>query len=158
MRTAGYEEENVPSIVGMWHVIFTAKTSNGKDIPETVVDNALAVWHSDKTEIMNSVRPPQDGNFCLGVWEQTGRNAYYLNHFPWFANEFPNDEQWDRGAPRSDSHHRNHHIRLRLSLLRHLYAGCLRYFGKGLPVVHRRGHGDPGYNNYNSPRFAVSRS
>lgn len=31
---------------------------------------------------MNSLRPPQDGNFCLGVWEQTGRSKYYLNHFP----------------------------------------------------------------------------
>ena len=41
MRTAmgGYEEEG-PSIVGMWHVTFTAKTSNGKDIPDTVIDNA----------------------------------------------------------------------------------------------------------------------
>jgi len=99
MRTAGYEEENGPSIVGMWHVTFTAKTSNGKDIPETVVDNALAVWHSDKTEIMNSVRPPQDGNFCLGVWEQTGRNTYYLNHFPWFSNQFPNDTNNGIGEP-----------------------------------------------------------
>jgi hypothetical protein len=99
LRTAGYEEEEGPSIVGMWHVIFTAKTSFGKDIPDTVVDNALAVWHSDKTEIMNSVRPPQDGNFCLGVWEKTGRSTYYLNHFPWFSNEFPNDTNNGIGMP-----------------------------------------------------------
>ena len=99
VRTAGYEEENRPSIVGMWHVTFTAKTSNQKDIPDTVIDNALAVWHADKTEIMNSVRPPQDGNFCLGVWEQTGRNTYYLNHLPWFANQFPNDTNNGIGEP-----------------------------------------------------------
>ena len=85
--------------MGMWHVIFTAKTSFGKDIPDTVIDNALAVWHSDKTEIMNSVRAPQDGNFCLGVWEKTGRSTYYLNHFPWFSNEFPNDTNNGIGMP-----------------------------------------------------------
>jgi len=30
---------------------------------------------------MNSGRPPQDGDFCLGVWEKTGRSTYKLNHF-----------------------------------------------------------------------------
>ena len=76
----------------MWHVVFTAETTTvpGTIPPGGVIDNALAVWHSDHTEIMNSVRPPQDGNFCLGVWEQTGRNEYSLNHFAWFANQFPN--------------------------------------------------------------------
>jgi hypothetical protein len=99
----GYEEES-PSIVGMWHVIFTAKTSFGKDIPDTVIDDALAVWHTDKTEIMNSMRPAQDGNFCLGVWEQIGRSKYYLNHFPWFANEFPNDTNNGIGMPVGPTH------------------------------------------------------
>ena len=78
------------SIVGMWHVLFTAQTMNGSAIPDTVIDNALSVWHNDHTEIMNSVRPPQDGNFCLGVWQQTGKSSFYLNHFAWFANQFPN--------------------------------------------------------------------
>ena len=99
LRTAGYEEEEGRSIVGMWHVIFTAKTSDKNDIPDTVIDDALAVWHPDKTEIMNSMRPPQDGNFCLGVWEQTGRSKYYLNHFPWFANQFPNETNNGIGEP-----------------------------------------------------------
>jgi hypothetical protein len=97
-------ERDGPPIVGMWHVVFTADTSNGATIPNTVVDNALAVWHSDKTEIMNSVRPPQDGNFCLGVWEQIGRNKYYLNHFPWFANAFPNDTNNGIGDPSGPTH------------------------------------------------------
>jgi hypothetical protein len=104
LRTAGHEEEEGPSIVGMWHVTFTAKTSNKNDIPDTVIDNALAVWHSDKTEVMNSVRPPQDGNFCLGVWEQTGRSTYYLSHFPWFSNEFPNDTNNGIGMPVGPTH------------------------------------------------------
>ena len=82
-----------PSIVGMWHVIFTAHTVNGNPIPSNaypMIDNALVVWHSDKTEIMNSARPPQDGNFCLGVWEKTGARSYYLNHIPWLGNDTTN--------------------------------------------------------------------
>lgn len=71
-----------PTIVGFWHVVFTAKTMNGASIPDTVIDNSLVVWHSDGTEIMNSGRPPQDGNFCLGVWKQTGRDTYKLSHIP----------------------------------------------------------------------------
>jgi len=77
------------SIVGMWHVIFTAKTMNGEPF-SGVIDNAVAVWHSDGTEIMNSGRPAQDGNFCLGVWDRTGKFTYYLNHIPWQGNDTTN--------------------------------------------------------------------
>jgi hypothetical protein len=77
------------SIVGMWHVVFTAQTLNGAPV-NMVIDNAVAVWHSDGTEIMNSSRPAQDGNFCLGVWDKTGRSKYHLNHIPWAGNEAPN--------------------------------------------------------------------
>jgi hypothetical protein len=94
-----FRREDGKSMVGMWHVIFTANTSEGMSIPPMVIDNALAVWHSDHTEIMNSVRPPQDGNICLGVWEQTGRSQYFLNHFPWYANEFPNATTNGIGEP-----------------------------------------------------------
>lgn len=82
------ERRQLPSIVGMWHVTFTARTMNGNPIPNTVIDNAIVVWHEDKTEIMNSGRPPQDGNFCLGVWEQTEPLGYRLNHFAWAGNGF----------------------------------------------------------------------
>ena len=70
-------------IVGMWHVIFTAKGNTGAMAPPdgAPIDNAIVVWHSDGTEIMNSGRPAQDGNFCLGVWEPTGRFRYKVNHF-----------------------------------------------------------------------------
>jgi hypothetical protein len=50
----------------------------------------VVVWHSDGTEIMNSSRPAQDGNFCLGVWAQTGRLSYSLNHIPWQGNDLTN--------------------------------------------------------------------
>jgi hypothetical protein len=67
-------------IVGFWKVAFTAKGNS--DIPDgVVIDSALVVWHNDGTEIMNSGRPPQDGNFCMGVWERVGKSKYKLNHF-----------------------------------------------------------------------------
>ena len=96
MRTALFNDDDDrdgPSIVGMWHVTFTAHTMNGNPIPSTaypMIDNAMVVWHSDKTEIMESARPPQDGNFCLGVWEKTGDRSYYVNHLPWLGNDTAN--------------------------------------------------------------------
>jgi hypothetical protein len=86
VRTA-LDENGEPSIVGMWHVVFTAQTMNGAPF-SGVIDNAVAQWHSDGTEIMNSARPAQDGNFCLGVWKRTGSRTYLLNHIPWQGNVF----------------------------------------------------------------------
>lgn len=67
-------------IVGMWKADFTAK--GNASIPDgTPIDSAFVVWHADKSEIMNSSRPPQDGNFCMGVWERVGPSKYKVNHF-----------------------------------------------------------------------------
>jgi hypothetical protein len=68
-------------IVGFWHVKFVSKGSAG--IPDgTEVDAGYAQWHSDGTEIMNSGgRSPLTGDFCLGVWQQTGLRSFKLNHF-----------------------------------------------------------------------------
>jgi hypothetical protein len=82
---AGWDDDE-PSIVGMWHVIFNGETLNGEPF-SGVVDNSVVVWHSDGTEVMNSSRPAQDGNFCLGVWVRTGRLKYHLNHIPWAGND-----------------------------------------------------------------------
>ncbi len=83
-------DDATPSIVGMWHVKFIAER-NAEGPPDgTLIDNALVVWHSDHTEIMNSARPPQDGDFCLGVWEEVGTRTYKLNHFAWLANDTAN--------------------------------------------------------------------
>jgi hypothetical protein len=82
------DRDDEPSIVGMWHVVFTGQTMNGGayELPNPF-DNSVVVWHADGTEIMNSSRPAQDGNFCLGVWTQTGRLKYFLNHIPWQGND-----------------------------------------------------------------------
>jgi hypothetical protein len=77
-------------IVGMWHVTFTSSGNEQGPPDGTPIDNALVTWHSDGTELMNSARPPQDGNFCMGVWKKIGTNRYKLNHFAWLANDTAN--------------------------------------------------------------------
>ena len=80
-------DEHEPSIVGLWHVTFTGLTSNKEAVPGGIpVDNAVVAWNADGTEVMNSNRAAQDGNFCLGVWERTGVRTYLLNHIPWQGN------------------------------------------------------------------------
>ena len=82
--------EALDPIVGMWHVTFTAEKNELGPPDGTPIDNSIVVWHSDGTEIMNSLRPAQDGNFCLGVWEKTGKFTYKLNHLPWAGNDTTN--------------------------------------------------------------------
>jgi hypothetical protein len=81
LMISDHDSEDAP-IVGFWKVTFTAE-GNGKEGPpdDTPIDSAYVQWHSDGTEIMNSGRPPQNGDICLGVWEKTGRSTYKLNHF-----------------------------------------------------------------------------
>jgi hypothetical protein len=82
--------DSADSIVGMWHVTFTAWGNEAGPPDGTPIDNALVTWHSDGTELMNSARPPQDGDFCMGVWKKTGKFTYNLNHFAWLANDTAN--------------------------------------------------------------------
>lgn len=83
------DEDGSPSIAGMWHAVFKVQPFNGGP-PNGVIDDAIVVWHKDGTEIMNSSRPAQDGNFCLGVWAKTGKLKYFLNHIPWYGNDLTN--------------------------------------------------------------------
>jgi hypothetical protein len=83
-------EDSNDRIVGMWHVTFTAQGNQIGPPDGTPIDNSLVTWHSDGTELMNSARPPQDGDFCMGVWKRTGKDTYKLNHFAWFANDTAN--------------------------------------------------------------------
>jgi len=79
--------DTLDPIVGMWHVTFTAEGNTEGPPDGTPIDNAIVVWHSDGTEIMNSGRPPQDGDFCLGVWQKVRTNQYKVNHFAWGGND-----------------------------------------------------------------------
>jgi len=78
------------AIVGMWHVTLTAEGNSGGPPDGTPLDNALIVWHSDGTEIMTSMRPPQDGDICMGVWKKVGPGEYRVNHIAWFGNDTTN--------------------------------------------------------------------
>ena len=73
------------SIVGMWSVQFISmgNTTHNPPIPDGyLLDFGYVQWHSDGNEFMNSGgRPPSTQNFCMGVWAQTGRYTYQLNHF-----------------------------------------------------------------------------
>ncbi len=90
LESAAFESNSsADPIVGMWHVIFKAQTQDGEPF-SGVIDNSIVVWHSDGTEIMNSSRPAQDGNFCLGIWTRTGGRQYYLNHIAWQGNDMTN--------------------------------------------------------------------
>jgi hypothetical protein len=77
-------------IVGMWHVMFTAEGNSEGPPNGTPIDNAIIVWHGNGTEIMNSGRPPQDGDFCMGIWKKVARNKYRVNHFAWGGNDTTN--------------------------------------------------------------------
>lgn len=71
--------ENSTSIVGLWHVIFV---SGGQPF-----DEGYEQWHSDGTEILNDIAPPQPadgaGTICFGVYEKTGPASYKLRHPFW---------------------------------------------------------------------------
>jgi len=76
---------NTASIVGMWNIEFLSEgnTTHNPSIPDgAMLDFGYNQWHSDGTEILNSGgRSPAQENFCLGVWQKTGRSTYQLNHF-----------------------------------------------------------------------------
>jgi hypothetical protein len=82
--------DDADNIVGMWHVTFTAEGNDGGPPDNTPIDNSIVTWHSDGTEIMNSGRPAQDGQFCMGVWKKTGSLKYKVNHFAWAGNDTTN--------------------------------------------------------------------
>ena len=69
-------DSDQPAIVGLWKFSFTATTPFSGPF-----DAGYVQWHSDGTELMNSGRAPATGSVCMGVWKQTGRSTYKLNHF-----------------------------------------------------------------------------
>ncbi len=86
---AGERFDDEVSIIGFWHVKFFSDGVTfgvpGGLPPGAEVDAGFSQWHSDGTEIMNSGHfAPNESNFCLGVWEQTGLREYKLNHFATF--------------------------------------------------------------------------
>jgi hypothetical protein len=83
----GHGQRAHDRIVGFWKVKMVSEGSDG--IPDgTVIDDGYAQWHSDGTEVTNSLFDPATGSVCYGVWKKTGPSKYSLNHFgfAWDAN------------------------------------------------------------------------
>jgi hypothetical protein len=76
------EESNKhASIVGLWHVIYTATSASGP-FPPTPFQflESYKTWHGDGTEFENAFVPPTGGNICFGVWKQVGHRTVKLHH------------------------------------------------------------------------------
>lgn len=75
------EEWDRPTIVGLWHVIYTAKSAPPPPaFPPTPFQFAesLKTWHADGTEFENAFLPP--ANLCFGVWKDLGDGRVKLHH------------------------------------------------------------------------------
>jgi hypothetical protein len=64
-----------PTIVGLWHVTYTANQSTFNDTFDT--------WHADGTEFESAYLAPAGGDICVGVWKQTGARSVKLHHVGW---------------------------------------------------------------------------
>jgi hypothetical protein len=77
---------NSGSIVGLWHVLYTAKTNDGFAPggvllkPPFLFLESFKTWHADGTEFENAFLPPTDGNICFGVWDDQGHGKVHLHH------------------------------------------------------------------------------
>jgi hypothetical protein len=77
------EDFNGPvSIVGLWHVNYTAETESGAPIFPPVpflFAETFKTWHADGTEFENANLPPA-GGICYGVWKDLGEGSVKLHH------------------------------------------------------------------------------
>jgi hypothetical protein len=87
----GDEDSKGPaSVVGLWHVIYTATESTSGPLPVPVIPpgppssfqfvESFKTWHSDGTEFDNAFLPPAGGNICFGVWKDLGEGRVKLRH------------------------------------------------------------------------------
>jgi len=90
-RQEGADWNNKPAtIVGLWHVIYTATSSTSGPLPVPVIPpgppssfqfvESLKTWHADGTEFENAFLPPAGGNICFGVWEDSDHGSVKLHH------------------------------------------------------------------------------
>ncbi len=98
------------AIVGLWHVTFTAEGNNPGPPNRTPIDNALVTWHSDGTEIMNSGRPSQDGQFCMGVWKRIRISSLCAESLRVGGERYDECANRNRQSGWSDSYHGDHYF------------------------------------------------
>ncbi len=146
-RLAG--EPNQPrSIVGLWHVNYTANYDNNFPLPPASQATppfpfleSYKTWHADGTEFENAFLPPSGGNVCFGVWEDLGHGTVKLHHIGLMfnpdatgpadavANVFTVDET-DTVAPNGKTYTGTFDFKI---------FGPTDVFGTGTPVAEVRG-------------------
>jgi hypothetical protein len=83
---ADEESKEPATIVGLWHVIYTATYDNnfppGGPYPPTPFPflESFKTWHADGTEFENAFLPPAGGNICFGVWKDLDKGTVKLHH------------------------------------------------------------------------------
>lgn len=73
------------TIVGLWHVTYTAGGQLFYD--------AFDLWHSDGTEVESANLDPIEGNFCMGLWKRVGPTVQ-LTHIGWNFDPHGNSAGW----------------------------------------------------------------
>jgi hypothetical protein len=74
------------TIVGLWHVIYTATYAEGLPSPPFPTTTpfqfleSYKTWHRDGTEFENAFLPPSGGNICFGVWKELDDHCVKLHH------------------------------------------------------------------------------
>lgn len=71
------------SVVGLWHVNYTAEAESGAPIfppAPFAFAESLKSWHADGNEFENAFFAPSGGNICFGVWKDLGDGRVKLHH------------------------------------------------------------------------------
>jgi hypothetical protein len=86
----GEESFGPSSIVGLWHLVYTATSSTSGPLPVPVIPpgppssfqfiESFKIWHGDGTEFENAFLSPAGGNICFGVWKDAGHGSVKLHH------------------------------------------------------------------------------
>ena len=79
----GKETDRDASIVGLWHLIYTANSASPSNaFPPTPFQflESFKTWHADGTEFENAFLPPTGGNICFGVWKESDHGSVKLHH------------------------------------------------------------------------------
>ena len=77
------DDRDRPSIVGLWHVVYTAKSAPPPPaFPPTPFqfNQSFKMWHADGIEFENAFLPPAGGDTCYGVWKDLGDGSVKLHH------------------------------------------------------------------------------
>ncbi|HUJ31388.1 MAG TPA: hypothetical protein VLY23_08920 [Candidatus Acidoferrum sp.] len=87
-KNQGEDDYHPASIVGLWHVAYTATYTTSGPLPVPVISppesfpfvQTYKTWHGDGTEFENAFLPTPGGNICFGVWKDLDHGTVKLHH------------------------------------------------------------------------------